>query len=250
MGSTHPQACAEQAEHHADLPEDTAERFAGYGVLGVPFGSGHYLAFRHFPASSIGPGYHAVWLRRPDRQWTVYADAPPQLSCARYLGSALSAAVETGVTIAWDGPSAAIIRVPGVLNWRIELATSQATNAISALARLMPGWAWRDERVLRGMGLMVRPLLRAGRLRFSGVVPNGQSFQARPLRVWAVRTASATIDGNDAGTPAPLPEQERLGDFCLPQRGLFIADLGVRFPSTAGAGTAPSAEGSKEAWAS
>jgi hypothetical protein len=39
------------------------ERFAGYGVMGLPFRSGHYLALRHFPASSIGPGFRAVWHR-------------------------------------------------------------------------------------------------------------------------------------------------------------------------------------------
>ncbi|MGA7205536.1 MAG: hypothetical protein WBX27_13000 [Specibacter sp.] len=220
------------------MPNDTAERFAGYGVLGVPLSAGHYLAFRHFPASSIGPGYRAVWLRRPDRQWSVYADVAPQLSCARYFGSALSAAIDAPVSIVWQGPSAATIRVPGVLVWRIELASSPSTSAISALARRMPARAWRDERVLRAMGTMVRPVLRAGTLRFSGTVPNGQTFQALPLHVWAVRSASATIDGNDAGTPAPLPQQEHLGDFWLPQRGLFVADLGVRFPSTAGAGAA------------
>jgi hypothetical protein len=142
------------------------------------------------------------------------------------------------VTITWDGPSAATIRVPGVLAWRIELATSLTTSGISVLARRMPARLWRDERVLRAMGVLAAPLLHAGKLSFSGIVPNGQTFQARPLRVWTVRSAAATIDGLDAGTPAPLAEQEHLGGFWLPQRGLFVADLGVRFPSTAGPGTA------------
>ncbi|MGO4385431.1 hypothetical protein [Specibacter sp. RAF43] len=243
MTAQQPQDYATRAQEPtaipAEWPADTAERFAGYGILGVPFRSGHYLAFRHFPASSIGPGYRAVWLRRPDRQWTVYADAPPQLSCARYFGAALDAAVTTEATIGWDSPSAATIAVPGILDWRIELAPSPTTRAISALAPRMPARWWRDERVLRAMGAMTGPLLRAGKLRFSGVVPNGQTFQARPLRVWTVRSAAATIDGLDAGTPAPLPEQEHLGGFWLPQRGLFVADLGVRFPSTAGTAQRP-----------
>jgi hypothetical protein len=58
------------------LQGGTEERFAGYGVMGLPFRSGHYLALRHFPASSIGPGFRAVWHRDPHRRWTFYADAP------------------------------------------------------------------------------------------------------------------------------------------------------------------------------
>lgn len=215
------------------LPIGTAERFAGYGVLGVPFSSGFYLAFRHFRASSIGPGYRAVWVRRPNGQWSIYADAPADQSCARYFGSALSAAISAEVAISWDGPSAATIQVPGVVDWRVDLAGSSITKAVSALALRMPAGLWRSDRVLGGMGAVIGPLLRAGKVSFSGVVPNGQAFQAQPLRVWSVRSTAATIDGVDAGRPAPLPRQERLGDFWLPQRGLFAADLGVRFPSTA-----------------
>jgi hypothetical protein len=50
------------------LPGDAEERFAGYGVMGLPFRSGHYLALRHFPATSIGPGFRAVWHRDPQRR--------------------------------------------------------------------------------------------------------------------------------------------------------------------------------------
>jgi hypothetical protein len=38
----------------AQLPSGNEERFAGYGVMGVPFTSGDLLAMRRFPASSLG----------------------------------------------------------------------------------------------------------------------------------------------------------------------------------------------------
>lgn len=54
------------AEIHPTLPSGAEEeRFSGYGVMGMPFASGHYLALRHFPASSVGAGYDAVWYRDP-----------------------------------------------------------------------------------------------------------------------------------------------------------------------------------------
>jgi hypothetical protein len=41
-------------EQGAELPSGDEERFAGYGVMGVPFTSGDLLASRRFPASSLG----------------------------------------------------------------------------------------------------------------------------------------------------------------------------------------------------
>jgi hypothetical protein len=53
----------------AGLPAGGGERFAGYGVMGLPFRSGHVLAMRRFPASSIGPACTSVWHRSPDGRW-------------------------------------------------------------------------------------------------------------------------------------------------------------------------------------
>jgi hypothetical protein len=36
-------------------------------LMGLPLASGHILAMRRFPASSVGPGYTSVWHRGPER---------------------------------------------------------------------------------------------------------------------------------------------------------------------------------------
>ena len=46
------------------------ERFRGYGVMGLPFESGHVLGLRRFPVSSIGPDYTSIWHRSPDGRWS------------------------------------------------------------------------------------------------------------------------------------------------------------------------------------
>ena len=56
------------------VPAGSEERFAGYGVMGLPFGSGHLLALRRFPASSIGPGYRSVWHCDPNGRWTFFQE--------------------------------------------------------------------------------------------------------------------------------------------------------------------------------
>ncbi|MDQ0276806.1 hypothetical protein QO003_001109 [Arthrobacter silviterrae] len=233
MKTTTPREWAEAAEQAAIQPPDTAEHFAGYAVVGVPFGSGHYLAFRRFPTSSVGPGYRAVWLRTPAGQWTIYADAPPELSCARYFGAALARAATAPVNAEWTGPAALTVRVPGVVQWELEFGATWVTRAATATALRFPAALWRRDSVVNAMAAMMGPALGAGRMKLAGIVPNGQSFQARPLRIWAVTRSRAAIGGKDAGTLRPLPGQARLGDFWLPQRGLFAADLGIRYPSTA-----------------
>jgi transposase len=52
-----PRDAAVAAQRNPVLWPGTDERFTGYGVMGLPFRSGHYLAMRHIPASSIGPEY-------------------------------------------------------------------------------------------------------------------------------------------------------------------------------------------------
>ncbi|AQA22313.1 hypothetical protein BTZ20_3315 [Rhodococcus sp. MTM3W5.2] len=40
--------------------------------------------------------------------------------------------------------------------------------------------------------------------------------------LWTVDQSRATIDGVDLGPPGPLPEQAHLGDFWIPQKGMFV----------------------------
>ena len=49
-----PQAGA-TASKLMDLPSGDDERVVGFGVIGMPFAGGHYLAFRDFPATSFSP---------------------------------------------------------------------------------------------------------------------------------------------------------------------------------------------------
>ncbi len=55
-----PMELVERLGQYGDLPSGNAERFAGYGVMGIPFASGHVLAMRRFVASSLGEAYTSV----------------------------------------------------------------------------------------------------------------------------------------------------------------------------------------------
>ncbi|MDP9999566.1 MULTISPECIES: hypothetical protein [Pseudarthrobacter] len=237
-------AQAYDAEHHATLGPGDNERFTGYGVMGLPFSSGHVLAMRRFPVTSVGPGYSSVWLRRPSGDWTICADAPPEVSCARYFGAALASTVQCPVDVTWTGEAALTVAVRGGLNltWELELEPTPLTRAMTAVMSALPGFLLENGGFLKMMGAAAGPALRAGRLGLAGDVPNGQGFRAKPRRMWFVSSSTATLDGEDLGTPQPLQDQTRLGDFWIPQRGIFLIgassfdtfDPGRHLPANAG----------------
>ncbi|MFC9773702.1 MULTISPECIES: hypothetical protein [unclassified Pseudarthrobacter] len=215
---------ASDAEQNAELGPGNDERFSGYGVMGLPFSSGHVLAMRRFPVTSVGPGYTSVWLRRPSGAWSIYADAPPEQSCARYFGSALESAVQCPVTVAWTGDSNFSVTIGRELElaWHVGLASTPITRAMTLVMSALPAPLLESTGFLKSMSTAAGRMLGAGRLGLAGDVPNGQGFRAKPRRMWFISNSSATVGGEDLGTMLPLTRQTRLGDFWIPQRGIFV----------------------------
>lgn len=218
-----PKDLVDEIEASAALSEGEDERFSGYAVIGLPFSSGHVLALRRFPASSIGPGYTSVWHRDPEGRWTFYQDAPPELACSRYFGREIEETELRPIEIRWDGPRSFTVWIEGerTIEWRVTARPTPATMLMNAAGSLMPHSWWRSPAVLSLMGAAARLGLRAGNLRLTGHLPNGQAYIASPKTVWLVDESRAVIGGVDLGRPGPLPEQGRLGEFLIPQRGIF-----------------------------
>lgn len=219
-----PRSLAARTEADPSLPEGTEERFAGYGVMGLPFRSGHILGLRRFAASSIGSGYTSVWHRTPTGEWTFYQDVPADRACPRYFGPQLRRALQRTIEVRWMDPDAFTVSVDAgrAVRWEVKLAAPMTIRAMNAMAHAMPEAWWHSHAVLRAMGWMARGLLRTGRLGLAGRAPSGQAFVANPLAAWTIPLSQARVEGVDLGEPGPLPEQAHLGDFWIPQRGLFV----------------------------
>ena len=94
--------------------------------MGLPFTSGHILALRRFPASSVGPPFRSVWHRDPSGRWTFFQDVPSVQGCARYFGAAVAEVVAATIEIAWDGPRRFSVTVTGSgrrLDWSLTLTS-------------------------------------------------------------------------------------------------------------------------------
>ena len=216
-----PRDLAMQAEAAA-LPPGTDERFNGWGIMGLPFRSGHVLALRRFPASSVGPAYTSVWHRTPEGSWTFYSDSPPMQSCTRYFGSEVESFVQTEITIDWPSPRSVRVAIQDAgLELTANLSPTPITRGMNALGSVMPDQLWKNGVVLDVMAAVAGVALRAGKLRMRGRAPNGQNFIANPLRIWTISSADAFLRGESLGPAGPLTRQAWLGDFAIPQRGMF-----------------------------
>ena len=204
-----------------DLDDD--ELVAGFGVMGQPFASGHVLALRAWSEVSFADPYRAVWHRSPDGRWTFWSDQAPEVSCARYFGAEVDEVTTAPITLSWPTPWQLRVQVEDAVDWLVTMRATPVTRLMSAMCGGMPDAAWRSDRFLKAMGRMSRPLLRTGRLRMAGHVPNGQWFQLAPRRLWTVAQTAATVGGLALGEPGPVSPQAHLADSWLPQRGLVAA---------------------------
>ena len=194
-----PRSCALRTENERP-PKGTGERFAGYGVVALPFEGGDLLAFRRFPASSIGGGYSAIWHRDRAGEWTFYVSIDPSLACPRYFGEAIDRVVVADIEVTWVGHDHLVVSAPAPrVEWSMRIVPGRATRAVALL------------------GGLISPL--------TGSAPNGQRFLLRPRRVWRIEASAARIEGRELG-PIGGGRGGELGDFRLPGTGLFACGTG------------------------
>ncbi|MGH3676222.1 MAG: hypothetical protein ACRDU5_10890 [Mycobacterium sp.] len=209
------------------LPDGDDERFAGFGVMGLPFESGHYLALRQFPTASFAPAYLSVWHRDPAGNWTFYATTPADQSCARYFSSATgNDAIQCDIEVKWISPWWFRVSIPGLLEWSVHTTTTVRTRVLSAFGARLPERAWTNRTVLGIVGRVAGLTLGAGHVRLAGAAPNGQHFMVAPKQLWAVSASRAVLRDEDLGPIGPLPRQARLADFRPPQKGLCVIGSG------------------------
>lgn len=233
--NTTPRAAVATLTADPRLFDGIDERFTGYGVMGLPYASGHYLALRVFLATSIGPAYRTVWHRTPQGRWEIFTMTAPELSCPRYFGSEAPGERVPAIEVSWPEEGALQVTMGERLSWRVELASTPATRMMTSMGGAMPDGAWKSNAVLGPMGPMAAMFLGTGRTRLKGVTPNGPSYKAAPQQVWRVVGGRAVLDGEDLGDPRPLPDQTHLGDFWLPQRGIFFVGRASFTPVNEGA---------------
>jgi hypothetical protein len=217
-----PEQYAQDREDHPALPKGDCERVSGYGVMGLPFASGHILGLRRWTASSVGDRFTSIWHRDPAGRWTFYESVPCPVACSRYFGNDIQRFVEGPIELYWETPARLHIRTADpAVDWTVEMGTTARTRLMSAAGSVLPMAAWRSGQVLGAMGVMAGRMLGVGKVQLTGTTSNDQHFDANPLRIWYVTDSHAVVEGEDLGPIGALKEQAHMADFYIPQRGIF-----------------------------
>jgi hypothetical protein len=214
---------ARSLEQHPQLPPGAGEKVSGYGVMGLPFASGHVLGLRRWTASSVRDSFTSIWHRDPNGRWTFYESAPCEVACSRYFGAAVERATVCPIEIKWDGPRRLHVRTvdDAAVDWTVEVGSTPTTRFFSRLGPAIPSAAWRSRSALEVMGHIAGRALGVGTVKLTGLTSNGQHFDANPLRLWYVTDSHAVVAGDDLGPIGALDIQAHMADFHFPQRGIF-----------------------------
>ena len=217
-----PGAFAQAVEENPVLPPGDCERVSGYGVMGLPFRSGHVLGLRRWTASSVGDQFTSIWHRDPQGRWTFYESVHCDVACTRYFGSDVEHGVVVPIGVKWEGPHRLHVRTAdGSVDWTVELGSTVVTRVMSLVGSAIPLGGWRSRPVLLAMGAVAGRALGVGKVKLTGLTSNGQHFDANPMRIWQVVASHAVVNGTDLGPMGALSQQAHLADFYFPQRGIF-----------------------------
>lgn len=194
----------------------------GFGVMAMPFTSGHVLVLRAFPRNSFVP-YKSVWHRTPDGIWTIFVDgAPTENACPRYFGAAAKASHSARIDLTWTGPMDLEVTVePLELRWTMSLTEPAYLRALNAASSRLPEAAWRSPVLLRSMERMASVLLGMGDMQLAGTVPSGHWATLTPRRIFFVRSAHADLAGLDLGSPVKATTPPMIGATRLPSKPAF-----------------------------
>lgn len=205
-----------------DAPWPDHEYVRGWGVMGLPFDSGHYLALRVFPENDFSP-YKTVWHRDPQGAWSIFVDGPRfDTACPRYYGAACTRIGHATIDLTWTGPMSLHITVDSTrLDWTLDATEPTGLLLLNAMSARLPTWTWRPRSLLRARELLARRVLGMGDIRMRGTMPSGHTGTLMPQRMFLIDQSTATLDGDDLGHAARVTPTPDIGGFPVPARGVL-----------------------------
>ncbi len=207
-------------EVRRDGPWAGQEHVKGWAVFGLPFDSGHVLALRVMPESSLAP-YRSLYHRDPEGRWRLAVDGPRVCACTRHYGYACDLTGYTRIGVEWTGPATVHVTVDQPrTDWTFTASSSPLLGLINAVNGAMPLSSWRSQVLLRARERAAKAL-RLGDLRLSGAAPSGSRETLMLERLYFIESSTASVDGVDLGRPTRLTASPMLGTMPLPARGVL-----------------------------
>lgn len=194
----------------------------GYGVLNLPFDSGHLLGLRVFPENDFAP-YVSVWHRSPAGAWAIYVDGPSlETSCPRYWGSAIRTAAFADIDVTWTGPTDLRVTMDEpALVWTLSMGAPRLHRVLNAVEGALPLWTWRIRALRRLREAVARHALGYGDIDLSFTTASRHEAVLLARRNYRIEASGATLRGRSLGEPTTLDENPAIGGVALPKAPSF-----------------------------
>jgi hypothetical protein len=201
----------------------TPEELRGYGVMTLPFDTGHVLALRVFPETNHG-SVSAVWHRTPEGAWSTYVDASsPRRPPPRLFESVCRESNSTSISVTWPTVNRVEIGMTEpALRWSVQLRRSPFTRMVNRTLHRIPMEAYRCRPGLVTVRYMADRALGFGTTDPGGTVSSGPHMLAKPDRLLLVHDARAQLGGVDLGKPTGAGTSSTAGSFRWPARGVVV----------------------------
>ncbi len=199
------------------------EHARGYGVLNLPFDSGHLLGLRVFPQNDFAP-YVSVWHRPPDGDWAIYVDGPSlEGACPRYWGPAAGETAHAAIDVEWTGPTDLRVTMDDpALDWTLSMGAPPGLRLLNAVEAVLPTRTWRVGGLRALRRAVARYYLGYGDIDLSFTAASGHDVVLLARRNYRIEASEATLAGRGLGEPAALEENPRIAGVALPKVPSFV----------------------------
>lgn len=198
------------------------EHVRGFGIYALPFDSGHVLALRVFPENDFAP-YTTVWHRTPDGRWSIYVDGPwHDTACPRYYGDATDHVQTANITLSWVGPMELQVQMDDpelLLTGRMDAPLP--ARILNAIGARFPSSFWRVRGVTSLFAWVADTVFGIGDVTLIGTAPNGQRAILLSRHMYPIKSAEATLDGDDLGDPTTSATNPTMGNVAFPARPML-----------------------------
>jgi hypothetical protein len=209
-------------EQRGAAPWPGHEYVKGWGVMGLPLDSGHYLALRVFPENDFAP-YKTLWHRDPEARWSIHVDGPRlDTACPRYYGAACAHVGHARIELNWTASATLRVTVDEIgLDWTLTATETPLLRGLNAMSARLPIWTWRPRSLLRARELLAQRVLGMGEVQMRGTMPSGHIGTLMPQRMYFIDECTASLDGVDLGHPDRVAPTPNIGGFPMPARGVL-----------------------------
>lgn len=108
------------------------------------------------------------------------------------------------------------------LEWTLSMRAPPLLRLLNAVNAELPLWTWRSAPLLRLREWVARHYLGYGDIDLSFTTASGHETVLLARENYLVHAASASLDGDDLGTPVRLDANPTVGDVPLPRVPSFV----------------------------